>query len=248
MHNQDPNPQALTQKQSRLIGKVLSPAVGLWLRSQVEQVQHLQVKIEGGDRQILSGCIPGVSITAKGAVYQGLHLGEIQLTGTGIRINIGQVIKGKPLRLLEPIPVAGELKLPEADLNASLQAPLLANALIEFLLPLLQTNDLAPQPARYRLQNSQMTLDNGQLTLRAQLVSPAGNPTPFVLRSGLQLASSHELQFVRTHLQTSQALPTANLDGFIIDLGPEVDIQELTLSPGLLTCRGRLMVIPLEEG
>lgn len=220
--------------------------MGLWLRSQVEQVQHLQVKIEGGDRQILSGCIPKVSIAAKGAVYQGLHLGEIYLTGTGIRINIGQVIKGKPLRLLEPIPVAGELLLPEADLNASLQAPLLANALIEFLLPLLQTNDPAPQPAAYGLQNSQMTLDSGQLTISAHLVSPIGTSTPFVLRSGIQLASSHELQFVRTDLQTSQGVPAGNLDGFILDLGPEVNIQELTLSPGLLTCRGQIMVIPAE--
>ena len=48
-----------------LIRKGLAPAVGLWLRSQVEHIKDLEVEIEAGDRQILSGCIPQVRISAR---------------------------------------------------------------------------------------------------------------------------------------------------------------------------------------
>jgi hypothetical protein len=95
------------------------------------------VKIEGSDRQIFSGAIPKVTAAARGAVYRGLHLTEVAIEGAGIRVNLGQVIKGQPLRLLESFPVFGVLRLIQADLNASLKAPLLADALSEFLLPLL---------------------------------------------------------------------------------------------------------------
>ena len=111
---------------SRIASAVLSPAVQLWLRSQVQQVDELKVKIEGSDRQIFSGAIPKVTAAARGAVYKGLHLTEVAIEGCGIRINLSQALKGKPLRLLESVPVAGVLRLSQADLNASLKAPLLS--------------------------------------------------------------------------------------------------------------------------
>ena len=117
----------------RIISKILSPAVWLWLRSQVEQVSNLEVKISGSDRQILTGYIPRVFMCARHVVYQGLHLSQVQLVGENILTNLGQVLRGKPLQLLEPVPVSGELLLKESDLNASLQSPLLANALNDLL-------------------------------------------------------------------------------------------------------------------
>jgi hypothetical protein len=106
-------------------------------------VDDLQFQLQGGDRQILTGHIPGISIQASNAIYQGLHLSRIGLEGSNIRVNLGQVIKGQPLRLLEPVPVTGELLLKEGDLQASLRSTLLSNALSELLGTLLawdQTN------------------------------------------------------------------------------------------------------------
>ena len=107
-------------KSTDLISKVLSPALRLWLRSQVESVAELNFSIQGKDRQILTGYIPSISLNSSRAVYQGLHLGEVELLGENIRINIGQVLKGKPLQLLEPIQVTGQVRLDQADLEASL--------------------------------------------------------------------------------------------------------------------------------
>ncbi|WP_250121870.1 DUF2993 domain-containing protein [Chroococcidiopsis sp. CCMEE 29] len=231
--------QTVSSKQSRIISKVLSPAIRLWLRSQVERVSHLEVKISGGDRQILSGSIPGVLISASNAVYQGLHLTQIQLVGEGIRTNLGQVLKGQPLRLLEVVPVVGELLLQESDLTASLQSPLLANALTELLEMLL------PENCRIEGQVSwhKIVIDTDQLILSGTLVG-SSSTKPLLLRSGLQLASCHELQLTQPQLQTSQDLLLKELENFKLDLGPEVNIQELTLTPGQMLCRGSINVIP----
>lgn len=99
-----------TKVQSKIIASVLSPAIKLYLRSQVDQVEGLEIKIKGGDSQILRGHIPEVSLMAQRAIYQGLFLSQVQVTGENIKINLGQVLKGKALRLLEPIFIAGDRK------------------------------------------------------------------------------------------------------------------------------------------
>ena len=81
---------------SNLISKILSPALRLWLRSQVEQAEELEIQIQGQDRQILRGYVPEVSLQTRRAIYQGLRLGQVLLQGENIHINIGQVVKGKP--------------------------------------------------------------------------------------------------------------------------------------------------------
>jgi LmeA-like phospholipid-binding len=226
---------------SRIVSAVLSPAVQLWLRSQVQHVDELNVKIEGSDRQIFSGAIPKVTAAARGAVYRGLHLTEVAIEGAGIRINIGQAIKGQPLRLLESFPIFGVLRLIQADLNASLKAPLLADALSEFLLPLLPIGD-REQPLK--LENSQIAIDAGLLTLSAVILCADGIEIPFRLRTGLQMASCHELMFENREIEVSKQLNSKNLQLFKIDFGPEVEIEELILNPGEIVCRGGIRVLP----
>lgn len=240
-------PKPLESKKSRVISQVLSPAVQLWLRSQVEQVESLQFRILGGDRQLLSGHIPMVSIAASRAVYQGLHLSQLQLEGTSIRVNLSQVIKGKPLRLLEPVPVEGQLLLLGSDLQASLQSPLLSNALTELLSTFLKSNGVtnsidALKDRQISWQN--VDIDQGQLTLSGTLTDAVGQTTPVVIRAGLQLATPQVLRLHPLQIQLSSTSSPVNLDGFQVDLGSEVDLQELALTPGQLMCRGRLTVLP----
>lgn len=221
----------------RLISKVLSPAVRLWLRSQVDFVSNLEVKISGSDHQILTGYLPRVSVSAIHAVYQGLHLSQIQLVGENIRTNLGQVLRGQPLRLLEPVPVFCELLLKESDLNASLQSPLLANALTNLLRTLL------PAYSLHGHRWHQININNGQLIINATLAPDTSNPMPVTIRTGLQLASCHEL-VLQPQIQTQVGASLVNLDSFKLDLGAEVAIEELTLSSGQMLCRGYINVIP----
>lgn len=230
---------------SRIISSILSPAVQLWLRSQVQSVDELSIKIEGSDRQILHGTIPKVSLKARGAVYQGLHLTDVNLAATGIRINIGQVIRGKSLRLLEPVPVMGEVQLAESDLNQSLQAPLLLNALSEFLIPqILGWEEEGDGQPSFQLQNPQIQIETDRLTLKAAIVGTVGRSIPFTLQAGLRLVSPRELSIDDPHIQLSQGFKGGKLESFQIDLGSEVNLERLTLTPGQIVCQGGIRVMP----
>ncbi|MBE9127353.1 MULTISPECIES: DUF2993 domain-containing protein [unclassified Coleofasciculus] len=234
-------------KALKIISTVVSPAVRLWLRSQVEQVDALDFKITGSDRQILTGHIPRVSVAARRAIYQGLHLSQIQLNGTHIRFNLGQVFKGKPLRLLAPFPVVGQLLLLENDLQTSLQSPLLSNAITELLDAFLQSNTIIHQA--HRLKNRpinwhQADINPGQLTLKGVIDDTEGKLIPVVICADIQRVTSQKLQLHPLKIQLYPDQPPLDLEPFSIDLGSEVSIQELTLTPGQLTCRGHLNVMP----
>ncbi|AFZ29823.1 hypothetical protein Glo7428_1251 [Gloeocapsa sp. PCC 7428] len=223
-------------KQSRMIAKVLSPAVRLWLRSQVQQVAHLDVQISGSDRQILSGYIPHVSISAQNAVYQGLHLTNIQLQGKKIRTNLGGVLRGQPLRLLEAVPVFGEAILHQSDLNASLQSPLLAEALTTLLKTFLPENSIKNQTVTWE----QVTLGSDRLTIQGSIISD--RKMPLMLDARLGLVGSQELALKK--LQIHSHLGLHEIDDYQIDLGSEVAIEKLTLNSNQLVCSGRINVLP----
>lgn len=241
------SPKALNSPKSRIISTVLSPALRLWLRSQVEQVEDLHFQLVGGDRQILTGHIPGISIQASNAVYQGLHLSKINLEGTNIRVNLGQVIKGKPLRLLEPVPVAGELLLLESDIQASLGSALLSNALSDLLNTLLASDNTTKNTEDLRdntISWQKIIFASGQFTLFGTLKRTTFETTSVVISAGLKLLSPRELLLHSLQIQIDPNQSPRNLEDLPIDLGPEVDLQELTLSPEQLVCRGSLKVIP----
>ena len=170
------------------ISQLLSPALKLFLRSQVERVSHLEVKISGSDRSFLKGNIPGVSISANQAVYQGLHIAQIQLVGEDIRTNLRSILKGEPLRLVEPVIVSGELLLEETGLNASLHSTLLSNALTELLQMLIPVS----YPLKGEVSWDKISVTPEQLILSGTLTN-SSITTGLLLRCGLQLRSSHEL-------------------------------------------------------
>ncbi|MCU0547706.1 MAG: DUF2993 domain-containing protein [Leptolyngbya sp. Prado105] len=249
LSDRDTNEIETVAKGSRLISRVLAPAVRLWLRSQVEQVEDLQVQIESGDRQILSGCIPQIALSAKNAIYQGLALSQIQLTGQNIRVNAGQIVRGKPLRLLEPIAIQGSVFLEAADLNTSLNAPLLRAGVIEFLQTLLKSGAAGMSSNReLNLQNLTIQLRANLVVLGADLISDSGNQTPIAIRTGFDLAAPNLLKLVSPqwlpHANAKRGLPLSDLDGYLFDLGSETEIYELTIAPEKVTCVGKLMVLP----
>ncbi|MBE9178987.1 DUF2993 domain-containing protein [Oculatella sp. LEGE 06141] len=250
----EPTPPEEASRRSRIISTVLSPAVRLWLRSQVEQVEALEFRIEGGDRQLLSGHIPQVIISASKAVYQGLHLSQVQMVGRNIRVNLGQMLRGKPLRLLAVVPIRGEVVIQQADLNASLHAPMLATALAEFLAELLRSQ-LSPglsessEPQKLTLQNPSVTIGNHRITLVADLLTASGRLIPVAIRTGMQVMNGNLLCLEHPqwlpHPRAKRGLPLNDLHGFQVDLGSDVDLEELSLEDERIICRGGINVIPV---
>ncbi|NER93738.1 MAG: DUF2993 domain-containing protein [Symploca sp. SIO1B1] len=240
-------PKVLQPKQSRIISTVLTRALELWLKSQTEQVEALQLQIFGGKRQVLTGYIPCVSLRASHAIYQGLHVSQIQLEGTSIRINLNQILKGKPLQLLEPVPVEGQLLLLERDLQASLRSPLLSTALTDLVNTWLQSDqstNLAQQFNNQQISWQQIKLDTDRMTLTGTVTGVTCQAIPVVVSAGIQLAAKSVVRLTSLQIETNPEQPPLNLEDFVIDLGAEVKLQELLLTPGKLLCRGSLRVIP----
>ncbi len=250
-------------KGSRLIGRILPAAVRFWLRSQVEQVEDLSVSLAGRDRDILSGYLPGVSVSAARAIYQGLHLTQLWLSAENIQINVGQVVRGKPLRLLKAFPVAGEIALSADDLNASLNSALLSAGLGDFWRSLVQSPSLGEAvETRYGrlplhldvvLHNAQIRLGHQRLGLSFYpQVGSQQSSSPVILGTGLSLIEGHRLQLESPRwLQTlddvtepSQGEPIVSLQGFQWNLGTDTQLSELVVQPDLLRCNGQLMVNP----
>jgi LmeA-like phospholipid-binding len=228
------NSQTQFSQKRYLIGSVLSPAVQLWLRSQTEQVERLDVNIAGRNREILNGYIPSITITADQVVYRGLYLSQLYIKGENIRINLPQILKGKPLRLLEPVSVKAQLRLNEPDFNACLGSKLLADAVCEFFQPRL--------PYPLHLSTSRIKLDTDRIILTVT------EPQPMVLNMGIQLARHDKLALVAPQLQTTTIPPVSTpLEDIELDLGSDVFIEELTLGNHELFCRGSILVQTNEE-
>ncbi|MBN3942117.1 MAG: DUF2993 domain-containing protein [Nostoc sp.] len=233
------NPQTTSGNKIRIITQVLTTAVKLWLRAQVSQISELKVEIKASDRQLFSGRIPSVSIFATHAVYQGLLITQIQLIAENIRVNIGSILKGKALRLLETVPVVGDLIVDEKDLNASLSSDLLSTALSDLLVKVLPTDYSQSQLIKWQ----EIFLGNNQIILRGLRVTNS-ETTPLEICLGLQLLSGHELQLVHIPIKPDREDILKDNYEYNLDLGSDVDIQELTLIPGKLVCRGRINVNP----
>ncbi|NEO56271.1 MAG: DUF2993 domain-containing protein [Okeania sp. SIO3B5] len=241
VENQD---KISTPRKSKIVSRFLSPALKFWLKSQLEQVEQLKVLIEGGDRQILTGKIPQVSVTASNVVFRGLNLTEIDLSATGIRINIGQIIKGKPLKILESFPLFGKLNLLQSDFNASLQSPLLAQAIVEFLTPLLPSDFLEQLEQPISLYDQKAEFFPGRLHFCTNFLSTSDEKISLSLHTDLKLASSCELLLENLEIQVLQQSSYDFSNNIKIDLGSDVELKELTLNSGQLTCQGGLTVNP----
>ena len=222
------------------MGSVLAPACRVWLRSQVSHVNDIQVDITGGSLQILGGTIPRVAVVAEGAIYQGLSLGSIDLVAENIRINLPQVLKGQPLGLLEPISITAEVKFSEQDLQSSLTAPLLSQAITDLFTQILGANS---RQLAWTVDWNQVQIAPQMLILQGDLIT-AGQTVPIEISMGIAISNGQILHLNPLKISCSIDLPGSNITSHQIDLGDDVNITQLQLSTGELICRGGIMVNP----
>ncbi|WNC29168.1 DUF2993 domain-containing protein [Thermosynechococcus sp. PKX82] len=225
-----------------LIPRILQPALHWWLSAQLEQATGLEIQIQGGDRQILRGYLPHVRVAAASASYRGIQLRQAAVQAEQIQINLGQVLRGKPLKLLAPVPVRGELILSQADLDASLGAPLLQSSLRE-LLKLLDQRGLGKAGVNlqeWQLRRTQAELGAGCLKLVFSMVNAQGEQADWHLMTQVRLQDERTLCLEKVHWQgEGDPHPTV-----AIDLGEGVAIQELRLETGALRVQGMICIYP----
>jgi LmeA-like phospholipid-binding len=233
---------------SHLLRSVLSPAVRLWIQSQVESVGELELAIESSDRQLLSGRIPRIEIAAKQVRYKELHLSQIDLEGQEIAVNLPQVMRGKPLQLLAPIAIAAQLTLSEADLNESLSSALLAPVWLDWqqqLADRLMGSGNWDRGGGIEWGNPRIAIGIGVLTLKCGIKPPEGLGTerPFELTAIVELSQGQILSLKQPRW-TIGAESSGEFEDLVLDLGKTVAIDSLHLQPQTIRCQGQLWVQP----
>jgi len=223
------------------LGSLLEVALRLWLRSQLERADGLQLAIDSRNAQLLRGRIESVRLACRHASYAGLHLEAIELTGRGIQANVGQLWQGQAFRLLAPVPVSGQLCLSERGLQASLASPLLHAALRD-LLARTAGAELVEPGSELHWHDARLQL-NG-LALWGSLVPPAGTAVPLMLQGGLQLAAPNRLQLQPLQITCAGRTVAAASESAQIALGPDLQLDELRLQAGALWLRGQFTVRP----
>ncbi|MBE9066416.1 DUF2993 domain-containing protein [Leptolyngbya cf. ectocarpi LEGE 11479] len=245
---------------SRLISRVLPVAIKLWLQTQLDEIGDLAFEIQATDRQVLSGRIPGVSLSAQQAVYQGVRITDVTAQATGIAINIGQVLRGKSLRLKQAFPVEGQVAFDGDSLGTSSTDSVLAEGLLEFWQTLLAKEPVAAEVAshygvaappdlqldQYQSKLEILGTDLALHLVRRQAGVGAEITTDIKLRGGVEVDQGHILRLTsaRWCLPTGEQVSSESLHGFSWNLGEQTDLRSLTIQNDRLTCQCKIMVQP----
>jgi hypothetical protein len=225
-----------------VIAKLLSGAVKLYLRSQVEAVEALQIKIVGKSKQILQGYIPQVLLSCDRAVYQGLHLSQVQLNGRDIAVNLPEVIKRQPLKLLEAVFVEIQLRLDAHDLQASLDSALLQSGLSDLWQMILTAqNNYSPDLTQLKVEWQTIAIGDRQLKFAGIYQDASGKTRTIALSTGIDLANAHTLCL--SPLNITSNLSSDSLKRQLeIDLGTDIALQELTIESEQILCQGKIRI------
>ena len=228
-----------------MITKLLSTAVKFYLRSQVSQVAALRVKIAGKNRQFLKGYIPEVFLYCQRAVYQGLHLQEVEVSGTEIAFNLSEVLKKKPLRLVEPIVVKVKLGLDGNNLQASLNSALLQSGLSDLwqiILAAGATTFLDSQLADASIEWHNIAIADRQLHLSGTYQVSTGKSQQLNLLTGITLANHHTLCLFPLKIDCESGVVDDLPKKLEIDLGKDVAIEQLNIESEQILCLGKITV------
>lgn len=234
------------KNKSEIISHILTPAIKFWLRSQLETVEDLNMEIHAGDKQILTGKINQVSLATTKAIYQGIHISKASVNTENIAVNLGGILRGKPLKLLQPIFVKGEVILTDNDLQTSLESTLLHQGLIDLVHLLLNHQNIANYEnilAQYQFFWHNITLKDDKFILSAILTNSIEQKFNLIITSSLTLKDDQTLLFNPIEIIGIPDIQNIIINNFEVDLGNDVALEKLILTSQNLSCIGKLKVV-----
>ncbi len=160
--------------------KLVGQGVGLWLRRSCDQLDELELDLQGSGFALLGGRLEGAQLQAKGVIFQQLALAEVELRSEAFELNVGAMLKGQPLQLRERFRIHGQVLFTAAGLNQSLaNGPWrqFSDGLAQQLLGCerleaygLENNQLQLIGANGARQGCELRAEAGQLWLQGQAV------------------------------------------------------------------------------
>lgn len=220
-------------------GLILDTVLEDTLRSQVEAVEQLEVRIDNTPSyQVLQGKVDRIRIASRGVEpIANLRIETLELETDPINVDLERLRQGGKNSVTESLrqPLQGvvHLVVTETDLNQALQSPEIQSrlqALVNDLIP--QQEDLPPR--RFELSNSHLDfLGDNRLRLQVQLrsldaqeqVSP---PLDLVLEVGFNVVAGRTLELIEpTGSLNGRKLSPRLLQGFAEGLNSQLDLRTL---------------------
>jgi len=199
--------------------QLLSSGLELWVRQQCQSIVSLEIALQGSALGLLRGRLEGAQLLARRAVYQHLPIEQVELTSSPISVQMGNLLKGKPVQLDRPFAVEGHLGLSAEGLLNLLGEPRwrwLADALGERLFGQLPLLDVRIEP--------------DQLVFVLQGVSPS---RPIEL-GVIPRATGGTIELCRCDGASALTLP----------MDPGITIERVWITAGMLQLEGRARVSP----
>lgn len=199
--------------------QLLAAGLQLWVRQQCESVESLEIQLQGSALQLLRGRLEGVRLLARGVSYRNLRLELVELSSTGLQVQMGNLWRGQPVQLQQTFRISGLVSFTPEGLSQSLAQPQwrpLADQLAEDLL------GIAPL-VRLRIRGD-------RLVFTAQAV---GEPRPVELETTLQ-ASEGSVLVTAAEGAVSSLLP----------MDPAVVVERAVLEAGMVVLEGSATVSP----
>jgi hypothetical protein len=229
---------------AQIASSLLNPLLAAWIRSEVENVDNLQVQVSGSDQEIFNGVIKQANVSGSNVLYQGYRVTQLALNGQNIRLNVNEAIQGKKqLQLMAPVPVQIDLRLTEADLNQTLQSPSIQSQLATAKVKL----PIGGQAVPFLISEPQVKLETGRIHIQAKLATPDGAKVPVTLTTGLQVQDQNQLLLKDPQwVSNGQSIPIPGLNQLEIELGDDVRVNQLDLQQGQILYKGNLTIQPEE--
>lgn len=233
-----------SKKKSEIIARVLTPAVKFWIRNQVESITQLHIEIDAGDKQILSGKINQVYLSANEANYQGILINQASVSTQDIAVNLGGILRGKPLKLLHPIFVSGDIIITAQELQKSLESSLLIQGLQDVVKLILDNQGLKNILEKYHIQWKNISIEYQQIIVQGNINNNLEKENNILnIISNIDIQEKQKLILTDIQIKGISELNNITINDLIIDLGNEVALSKLTISPEKIHCTGKIKVI-----
>jgi hypothetical protein len=196
------------------LNRPLAALVRWWIQRQVTQVAEINIVLQGASQVWRSGCLSYVQVFAQKIIYQNIHLEQVDLIAQDMRFHL-PFLQRKGEPFLEPITVQIQAVITEENVHHSL--PYLQESLRPYLQKLDSEITKIENIKIHPYGIDWLTNKGAEYATQINLISP----------NQLTLVSACE-----SHSQV------------LINLGTDVQIQELKLEPAAIKLSGNLIIRP----
>ncbi len=203
--------------------QLLASALQLWLRQQCDEIDSLEIRLDGSALALMKGRRAGVHVRARRVSYQSLEIELVDLCSEPIQVQMSQLLRGRGLQLENPFRIRGLVGFTAEGLSRSLAQPqwrVLGDAIGDALL------GISPL--------SELRVEANQLILSALTAGEQGR---------MELAVDVRAVDGTVEFRSLEAVE----DGVAVHrlpMDPNITIEKAALEAGMLQLSGAARVIP----